>query len=64
MRVGVIGCGLIARNHLAALRRIPGVHVVAVMDVDPTRARALAAAYGVPHAYGDLDDLLGSAWTR
>ena len=60
MRVGVIGCGRIARNHLTALRGMEGVEVVAVMDVDAARARALGAEYGVPRAHSDLDEMLGS----
>src|SRR5687768_9514563 len=57
MRLGIIGCGLIARNHVSALRGIAGVRVVAVADVDPGRARAFAAGHGVPHAFGDVDEM-------
>ncbi|MFI7546787.1 hypothetical protein [Actinoplanes sp. NPDC049599] len=32
MRIGIIGCGRIARNHVAALRAIAGVEVGAVAD--------------------------------
>ncbi|MCW6003341.1 Gfo/Idh/MocA family oxidoreductase [Micromonospora sp. CPCC 205371] len=58
MRVGIIGCGKIARSHLTALRGIAGVHVVAVVDVDIGRARAFAATHGIPHAYQDADQML------
>ncbi|MEJ3745210.1 Gfo/Idh/MocA family oxidoreductase [Actinomycetes bacterium KLBMP 9797] len=60
MRVGIIGCGTIARSHVTALRGIAGVQVVAVVDVDIGRARGFAAAHGIPHAYRDADRLLGS----
>jgi UDP-N-acetyl-2-amino-2-deoxyglucuronate dehydrogenase len=60
VRVGVIGCGRIARSHLAALRGIAGVEVVAVVDVDIGRARTFAATHGVPHAYQDADQMLAS----
>jgi predicted dehydrogenase len=46
--VGVIGTGFVANMHLAALRKIPGVRLVGVADVDP--ARAAAAVAGVPEA--------------
>jgi predicted dehydrogenase len=46
--VGVIGAGFVANMHLAALRKIPGVRLVGVADVDP--ARAAAAVAGVPEA--------------
>jgi predicted dehydrogenase len=60
MRVGVIGCGKIARSHVTALRAIAGVTVVAVVDVDIGRARTFAATHGVPYAYEDVDQMLGT----
>lgn len=42
MRVGVIGAGWIAEEHLAILRRLDGVELAAVCDVDPARTRELA----------------------
>jgi len=60
MRVGIAGCGKIARNHLAALRGVPGVEVAAVADVDAARARAFAADHGVPRSYGDVEEMLAS----
>jgi predicted dehydrogenase len=60
MRTGIAGCGKIAGNHVAALRGIPGVQVTAVADVDLDRARTFAAEHHIPHAYGDLDDMLAA----
>jgi UDP-N-acetyl-2-amino-2-deoxyglucuronate dehydrogenase len=60
MRVGIIGCGRIARNHLSALRGIAGVDVSAVADVDPGRARAFAAEHGIARFYTDADQMLAS----
>lgn len=60
MRVGIIGCGRIARNHLSALRGIAGVEVVAVVDIDPDRARGFATEHGVPRCYPDADRMLAS----
>jgi UDP-N-acetyl-2-amino-2-deoxyglucuronate dehydrogenase len=59
MNVGIVGCGMIARNHLSALRGIPGVRVAAVHDIDVARARAFAAEHDVPGAYQDLEEMLG-----
>lgn len=42
VRVGIIGAGWIAANHMATLKRLDGVDVVAVCDLDEARARALA----------------------
>lgn len=53
LRIGVIGCGFFARNHLHAWRELPGVELAAVCDADAARARAAAREFAVPgcHAY-------------
>ncbi|MGA2478851.1 MAG: Gfo/Idh/MocA family oxidoreductase [Spirochaetia bacterium] len=56
--VGVIGTGFIGPAHIEALRRLPGVEVVALADVDEATAKAKAASLGVAHAYGDYKKLL------
>jgi UDP-N-acetyl-2-amino-2-deoxyglucuronate dehydrogenase len=60
VRVGIIGCGTIARSHVSALRGVAGVEVVAVVDVDAGRAHDFAAAHGIPRAYGDADTMLAA----
>lgn len=60
VRVGIIGCGKIARSHVTALREVAGVQVVAVADVDVGRAQAFAAGHGIPHAYPEADQMLAS----
>jgi myo-inositol 2-dehydrogenase / D-chiro-inositol 1-dehydrogenase len=42
MRVGVIGAGWIAEQHVATLRRLDDVELAAVCDLDEARARELA----------------------
>jgi len=60
VRVGIIGCGRIARSHATALRGVAGVRVIGVVDVDVDRAHGFATAYGIPHAYRDADELLAA----
>lgn len=58
MKVGVIGCGAIAaRAHLPAFKRA-GAEIVALSDVDLTRAIRLAKRFDVPHVYRDHHELL------
>jgi predicted dehydrogenase len=57
MRVGVIGLGFIGRAHVDALRRIPGVHVVAVAG-SSERIKDTAAALGIDTALIDYRELL------
>lgn len=51
LRVGVIGCGFFAQNHLNAWRDLApgGAQLAAVCDVDPEKARKAGDQFGVPH---------------
>ena len=60
IRTAVVGVGFIGVAHVEALRRI-GVDVKGVVGSSPDRARAKAAAAGLPPAYESLDDLLTDA---
>ena len=55
IRLGLIGCGFFAQNHLHAWQDLKpeGVDIVAVCDTDPARAQAAAEKFGVPHWYND-----------
>jgi len=55
VRVGIIGAGWIAAEHAAILRRLDGVELAAVCDIDEARARALAGSGAV---YTDWRELL------
>jgi len=53
LTVGVVGCGTISGIYLRNLgTRFPGVRVAAVADLDPERATARAAEFGIPKACG------------
>jgi UDP-N-acetyl-2-amino-2-deoxyglucuronate dehydrogenase len=60
-RFGLIGAGVAAEIHLAAMRTVPGVEVHALADVLPARARALAARYGIPDVYESGEALAARA---
>lgn len=57
-RVGVIGCGFFARNHLAAWTAIEGVTIAAVCDLDLGKAEAAASEFGAERAYTDAVEML------
>ena len=57
LRVGVIGTGFARRVQLPALRLVPGTEVTAVASGSEERARAVAAEFGVPHAFGSAEAL-------
>jgi predicted dehydrogenase len=53
LRVGIIGAGNVASLHLRAALRQPGVEIVGILDVDPSRAAALADRFGLPGEIAD-----------
>src|SRR5581483_11085709 len=58
--VAVVGCGFFAQNHLNAWRDLKGegVDLIAVCDIDKSKAEAAAKTFNVPKAYADLDEML------
>jgi UDP-N-acetyl-2-amino-2-deoxyglucuronate dehydrogenase len=59
VRVALVGCGRISRNHLEAIRKVDGLQLVAAADTDRARADAVGAEQGVP-AFGSLDEMLAA----
>jgi predicted dehydrogenase len=60
IRVGVIGAQFGARVHVPALRKVPGVQVVALCGSDIQRTRQVAGPLSIPGAYDNYRDLLAS----
>src|SRR3954468_13828578 len=58
MRWGILGPGRIARSFLTGLAGSATERAVAVGSRDLGRARAVAADFGVPRAYGSYEELL------
>jgi UDP-N-acetyl-2-amino-2-deoxyglucuronate dehydrogenase len=59
VRVALVGCGRISRNHLEAIEKVEGIRLVAVADADLGRARAIGTTQGVP-AFGSLEEMLAT----
>jgi predicted dehydrogenase len=58
IRVGIVGCGPVARHHHApALAALPDVQIAAVCDVAEENARQLGASYGAK-VFTDLERML------
>ncbi|MEM2929689.1 MAG: Gfo/Idh/MocA family oxidoreductase [Thermoproteota archaeon] len=60
IRVGIIGCGIIAASHVSGYLKSGMAEVVALSDNRVERAEALAEKYRLPHVkiYGNYEDLL------
>jgi predicted dehydrogenase len=54
----LIGCGMIAREHLAAVAELKNVEIAAVCDLSPARAEATAERFGIAKTYTDYEQLL------
>ena len=46
MRLGIVGAGVIAARYAERIAEVDGLELVAVTDVVPERARALAEQHG------------------
>ncbi len=57
LKVGVLGCGSMGRNHLRVLSTMPDYDLVGCFDVDAKAANEQAALYGI-RAFDSMDDLL------
>ena len=57
MRVAIVGCGRIAKNHVGPLREIPDLSLAAVCDLQQERAEAFGRAAGVP-VYTNYHEML------
>lgn len=56
LRVAVIGCGMMGRNHLRCYTRLPGVEVVGAVDPSAANRAEAEKAFGIP-TFGGLDAL-------
>ena len=53
----VIGSGFMGTAHVEALRRIPGVHIAAIISDDQPRAKEIARDFNIPAVIANWQDL-------
>lgn len=58
--VGIIGGGFIGEAHIEAVRRIPGVEVLAIAGSSLDSAREKANKFDIPLAYGSYQELFAN----
>jgi predicted dehydrogenase len=62
IRVGVLGCGVIANStYLPGIGKMAKAELVAVCDIVGDRAPQAAAKWNVPKAYTDMDEFLADS---
>lgn len=58
LKLGVIGCGVIGRKHVAAAMGDPAIDVVALADLEEDAARTLADEHGIGKVYASAEAIL------
>jgi perosamine synthetase len=59
VKVGIIGTGVVAREHAKALAMLPAnTNLIAAADVAPERLRHFCHTFAVPHSYGSAVELI------
>ncbi|MBD3182148.1 hypothetical protein GF312_07645 [Candidatus Poribacteria bacterium] len=57
-KVGIIGCGGIARDHVRAYSKIPNVEIITGAEVDSERREKFAEDYNLKTSYESYDEML------
>jgi predicted dehydrogenase len=58
MKVGIVGCGKMAEQHAAQIRRIAGAEIVAVCDSELLMARDICERLGIKTSFSDAKEML------
>jgi UDP-N-acetyl-2-amino-2-deoxyglucuronate dehydrogenase len=58
LRLGIIGCGRISKNHLDAVSQIPEAEFVAAADIVAEKLQAVTENYGIKNVYTDYNEML------
>lgn len=61
IKVGVIGCGSVARVYFPHLKASPHVELVSACDIIPARAADRAKKFEVPNQYATVEEMLAGA---
>jgi predicted dehydrogenase len=58
IRIGILGAGLIGKDHLEKYEKIDGAEVVALCDLNEDLLKQMADKFNVPHTYTDFREML------
>lgn len=58
IKIGIIGCGIIAQQHMANYRDIPGCKVEAICDIDEEKLRQFGEKYGIDKRFTHIGKML------
>jgi predicted dehydrogenase len=60
LRIGIVGCGKIADQHVQAINRISDCKIVALCDRELLMAKQLGERFGISKCFSDLGEMLQS----
>jgi predicted dehydrogenase len=60
LRIGIIGCGKIADQHVHAIRRVSDCQIVALCDRELLMAQQLGERFQIPAVFSDVSNMLES----
>jgi predicted dehydrogenase len=58
MKIALVGCGAIAREHLKAMTRFSDLELVALSDISEEAAARMCREWKIPHYYTELSKML------
>lgn len=58
LKIGIVGCGKIADQHVEAIRRLPDCEVVALCDREPLMAKQLGERFEISACFSELSEML------
>lgn len=58
IKVAIIGTGFIGKQHIEAVRRIPGTEIVAIVDTNANMAKKVSEAFYIEKFYTDYKEML------
>ena len=58
IKIGIIGCGKMADQHVTQIRRIPDVEIVAVCDNEQLMAQDMSERHNIANNYVDAKEML------
>ncbi|MBR2877480.1 MAG: Gfo/Idh/MocA family oxidoreductase, partial [Clostridia bacterium] len=58
LKIGIIGCGGISRQHIEAYNKNPDVEVYALCDINEDRVKSMGEKYGIDRLYTSAEEML------
>jgi predicted dehydrogenase len=58
LKVVIVGCGYVTRDHIQAWKKVKQADLLAVSDIDKNLAESTAKTWNIPHYYSSLEEMI------